>query len=83
MVKNNEVIKEDIIIMNGNLDLMNKALAAKKIVLAAIELGEHAQQTVATGWSDHFQAYAKLKGTTTTGTCFCKKPATHLVYFWR
>ncbi|WP_425381761.1 hypothetical protein [Spiroplasma endosymbiont of Polydrusus pterygomalis] len=82
-MKNNEIIKEDIVIMDGNLVLMNKALAAKKVVLAAIELGKHAQHTVATGWSDHFQAYAKLKGTTTTGICFCKKPATHLVYFWR
>lgn len=69
--------------MDGNLALMNKSLTEKKVVLAAIELGEHAQHTVAIGWSDHFQAYAKLKGPTTTGTCFCKKPVTHLVYFWR
>lgn len=82
-MKNGEMMKADIIIMDGNIDLMNKALAEKKVVLAAIELVEHAQHTVNTGWSDHFQAYAKLKGTTTTGTCFCKKPATHLVYFWR
>lgn len=76
-------IKEDIVIMDGNVDLMNKSLVTKKIVLAAIELGEHAQHTVYTGWSDHFQAHAKLKDETKTGTCFCQKPATHLVYFWR
>ena len=78
-----EIIKEDIVIMDGNMDLMLKSLDNKKIVLAAIELGEHAQHSVDIGWSEHFKAYAQLKGTTTKGTCFCKKPATHLVYFWR
>ncbi|WP_338960145.1 MULTISPECIES: hypothetical protein [unclassified Spiroplasma] len=81
-MKNDEIIKEDIIIMDADIKLMNKALNEKKVVLAAIELGKHAQHTIDIGWSEHFQAYAKLKSTTTTGTCFCKKPATHLVYFW-
>ncbi|WP_375316931.1 hypothetical protein [Spiroplasma endosymbiont of Virgichneumon dumeticola] len=82
-MKKESIIKEDIVIMDGNMELMNKSLIDKKIILAAIELGEHAQHTVDTGWSDHFQAHAKLKGETKTGTCFCQKPATHLVYFWR
>lgn len=82
-MKEIENIKEDIIIMDGNIDVMTKALDEKKVVLAAIELGKHAQHSIDTGWSEHFQAYAKLKGKTTTGTCFCEKPATHLVYFWR
>lgn len=35
-MKNDEIIKEDIIIMDGNIKLMNKALNEKKVVLAAI-----------------------------------------------
>lgn len=77
------VNKADVVIMDGNIELMMQALAAKKVVLAAIELGANAQKTVETGWSDHFKAHAQLKGPTDTGTCFCSKPATHLVYFWR
>ncbi|WJG70716.1 hypothetical protein [Spiroplasma ixodetis] len=46
-MKNDEIIKEDIIIMDGNIKLMNKALTEKKVVLAAIELGKHAQHTIA------------------------------------
>lgn len=77
------IIKENIVIMDGNKELMNKSLANKKNVLAAIKLGENIKHTVDIGWSDYLQAHAKLKGETKTGTCFCGKPATHLVYFWR
>lgn len=82
-MKENTNIKEDIIIMDGNIDLMMKSLDEKKVVLAAIELGEQAQQSVDSGFSEHFQAHVKLKEATDSGVCFCQKPATHLVYIWR
>lgn len=43
------IIKENIVIMDGNKELMNKSLANKKIVLAAIELGENIKHTVDIG----------------------------------
>lgn len=56
-MKNDEIIKEDIVIMDGNIKLMNKALNEKKVVLAAIELGKHAHHTIDIGW---FWAFSSI-----------------------
>lgn len=76
-------MKHDILIVNGDLESMHKALDENKVVLAAVELGDAAQKSIDAGFSDHFNANVKLKQELKDAICFCKKPGTHLVYFWR
>lgn len=76
-------LKEDIVITDGNMELMIKSLEENKVVLAAIEMGPGVSQAVEKKWSDYFKAHIQVKEETNEGVCFCQKPATHLVYIWR
>lgn len=76
-------LKEDVLIINGDFELLKKSLDENKVVLAAIEMGENISKSVEDNWSDFLQAHAQLKGPINHGVCFCNKPATHLVFFWK
>lgn len=76
-------LKADIVITNGDKELMIKSLSENKIVLAAVEMGPNVEKSITDKWSNYFQAHVQVKEKTDEGICFCQKPATHLVYFWR
>lgn len=71
-------------INDGKFDKVDELLKEGKTILAAMELGPFASESLKKGFSDHFNAKIELKEMKeNAGVCGCGKTANALVYLWR